>query len=456
MSLVLLLDLTIRGSLVFLAAMLCDLAWAGKMSAGWRRIWWVLVPPGFLLPLIFNLPGSMGRPAIEGLSSTMLLPPMNSVTEGFSSGPTTFVPLRHLADRPAFWVALVWITGAGMVALRILIPTWNVGRHWSKKRLSTDPALLNLLEEAKATAGVTAPIGLIVSDEIAAPALLGWLRPRILVPSDWTLTSSPMELRTVLLHELAHFESLDIPLNWLFALVRTIHWFNPLAWKASASWNQFREEAADEKAIRWMNAPDSAGAYGEILLKTLGKCPGGPTPVGALAIGESVQTLKRRILMIRKYPSKSNRGLIASTVVVALGFLMALSPTLAVDETDEMAKKDAVAAMQTWLGEIDKGEYAQSWSDSAESFQKALTSEKWVGALDAVRTPLGKTLSRKLASALHQTSVPKPNGDILKGDWVIAQFTSSFDNLQSARETVTFEKQADGSWRAAGYFIKPQ
>jgi hypothetical protein len=39
---------------------------------------------------------------------------------------------------------------------------------------------------------------------------------------------------------------------------------------------------------------------------------------------------------------------------------------------------------------------------------------------------------------------------------VIAQFTSSFDNLQSARETVTFEKQADGSWRAAGYFIKPQ
>jgi hypothetical protein len=135
---------------------------------------------------------------------------------------------------------------------------------------------------------------------------------------------------------------------------------------------------------------------------------------------------------------------------------MALSPTLAGEDDQEAAKKEAVAAMQTWLGGIDAGNYPKSWTDAAKSFQKAVTSDQWVTALNQVRTPLGKSLSRNLASALHQTAIPKPGGETMKGDWVIAQFDSSFENLKSARETVTFEKEADGTWRAAGYYVKPQ
>ena len=146
----------------------------------------------------------------------------------------------------------------------------------------------------------------------------------------------------------------------------------------------------------------------------------------------------------------------ASSIVLTLGALMALSPTLAADDAQDAAKKDAVAAMQTWLGEIDAGSYAKSWGDSAKSFQKAVTSDQWVTALNGVRTPLGKSLARKLASAACQTVVPKPGVEVEKGDFVIAQFDSSFENLKYARETVTFEKEADGAWRAAGYFIKPQ
>ena len=135
---------------------------------------------------------------------------------------------------------------------------------------------------------------------------------------------------------------------------------------------------------------------------------------------------------------------------------MALSPTLAGEDDQEAAKKDAVAAMQTWLIEIDAGSYAKSWSDSAKSFQKALTSDQWVAALNGVRTPMGKLISRNLGSTMHQTAIPKPDGELVKGDWMIVQFDSSFENLKDARETVTFEKESDGAWRAAGYYIKPQ
>ncbi len=454
MSLIHLLELSLRGSLVLLVVSLADLIWAGRMTARWRRVWWLLVPLAFLWPATLRPPL---LPYVFGYSGISNLPASNGPTAVnhafFLAYPHPFTIQPGLfAGQVLSWLIWIWLAGAIISALLVIIPTWKVLRQWSRKRLSTDPALLNLLEDAKTTAGVTAPIGLIVSDEIAAPALLGWLRPRILLPTLLT-SGSPDELRAVLLHELAHFKSLDIPLNWLFALARVIHWFNPLAWLAAAAWSRFREEAADETAIRWLSEPNGT-TYGEILLKTLGKCTGGAPPYGALAIGESIENLKRRILMIRNYHSKSNRGLVASMVVLTLGALMALAPTLAGEDDQEAAKKDAVAAMQTWLVEIDAGNYAKSWSDSAQSFQKALTSDKWVAALDQVRTPLGKSLSRNLASALHQTAIPKPTGETVQGNWVIAQFDSSFENLKNARETVCFEKEADGTWRAAGYFIK--
>ena len=146
----------------------------------------------------------------------------------------------------------------------------------------------------------------------------------------------------------------------------------------------------------------------------------------------------------------------APAVVLTLGALTTFSPTLAGDEAQDVAKKEAVVAMQTWLGEIDAGNYAKSWSDAAKNFQKAVTSDQWVAALNGVRTPLAKSIGRKLASAAYQTVVPKPGVEMVKGDFVIAQFDSSFENLKYARETVTFEKEADGVWRAAGYYIKPQ
>lgn len=163
--------------------------------------------------------------------------------------------------------------------------------------------------------------------------------------------------------------------------------------------------------------------------------------------------------MIRNYHSKSAHATLAFLVVLTLGALMALLSSLAdptPPNTADTAKKEATAAMLTWMGEIDSGQYAKSWDDASKTFQKALTSDKWVAAAGSVRTPLGKLLERKQASALYQTSVPMPTGEMIKGQFVIAQFTSSFENLKSAMETVVFEKEADGVWRASGYFIKPR
>jgi serine/threonine protein kinase/tetratricopeptide (TPR) repeat protein len=113
------------------------------------------------------------------------------------------------------------------------------------------------------------------------------------------------------------------------------------------------------------------------------------------------------------------------------------------------AEKTAISAAQTWLAAIDDGHYAESWTSAADYFQKAITQDKWVSAVEACRNPLGKLVSRTAISTQTTTSLPgAPDGQ-----YVVMQFQTSFANKKTAVETVTFMLEKDGQWRAAGYYI---
>jgi hypothetical protein len=73
--------------------------------------------------------------------------------------------------------------------------------------------------------------------------------------------------------------------------------------------------------------------------------------------------------------------------------------------------------------------------------------------LTNVRTPLGKCSGRREVSLAIEKD-PDPKG-IVKGTFAIAQFESSYDNLKHAVDTVTFMREKDGAWKAAGYYIRP-
>jgi beta-lactamase regulating signal transducer with metallopeptidase domain len=442
----LLFELTVRGSVVFLIVWTCDGLMAPRMLARWRRFWWLLVPVAFLVPwkaAVLPVPASgeeFALPAAEAWAPVLSAPAETVVA---ASG---WFPMEVLAA--------VWILGAVVSFGLLAAQTLGLSRRWSCRRFSTDERLLGVLEDCKALAGIRAPIGLIVSSEVEAPAIVGWLRPRILLPQAFVETADEERLRHVILHELAHFRFLDVPAGWLFAIVRCLHWFNPLAHLAAWRWAGFREEAADENAIRW-SRQDTPSAYGETLLALVREEAPSPA-MGVLAIGETFSNLKHRIRMITRYTRRTPQTLLALPVAVLLLALAVVQPTSAESAASpEQAKAVAVAAMEKWLKLADEGKYAQTWDEAAASFQKALTSAQWVAALESVRTPLGALQSRSLASAMMQKDVPRPDGGTLKGEFVIAQFETSFANMKFALETVTFERD-NGTWKAAGYFIRPR
>ncbi len=127
--------------------------------------------------------------------------------------------------------------------------------------------------------------------------------------------------------------------------------------------------------------------------------------------------------------------------------LAGCSRTPGIDKAKEEA---AVSAAESWLKLVDVGQYDQSWDDAAGAFRAAVAKPDWTRMLHGVRAPLGKLISRSVASRQYTTSVPgAPDGE-----YVIIRFETTFENKSAAVETVTPAMDKDGVWRVAGYFIK--
>lgn len=440
--------LSCDGSIVVLVVFALDWGFRNSMSSKLRRLWWLLIPTAFLVSVPLRLlPPTKLSVATISLSNAALIP-----VTAFSHEAKVAVSLEAI-------LAVCW--GIGSVAYLIIVAarTLQTYHFWAHQRLCTRTSLLELLEDCKMEMGIVTPFGLVLSDEIQAPAILGWLRPRILLPRNLTEQMSTRELQSILFHELAHLRSYDLLGSWFFTFACAIHWFNPLAHIAHHGWRQFIEESADETALTLLNGHNEP-AYGEVLLKAIRHANSRP-PCGALAIGESIHQLKYRLVMITQYRHRSTQPILAFLcgLPLVLGFILPISHAQTNDSATVADPKEiAVASIKAWLAGIDQGNYTQSWTDASPAFQKALTQAQWVGALKQVRKPLGKLKSRTLASAFLQPASSKDTpADAIKqsSDFMIAQYNTSFENLASSLETVTFAKSPEGSWKAAGYYIKP-
>jgi len=114
------------------------------------------------------------------------------------------------------------------------------------------------------------------------------------------------------------------------------------------------------------------------------------------------------------------------------------------------AEKAAVESAKAWLDLVDDGRYFKSWEEAAAGFKVAVSQADWEKTARAVRTPLGKMLSRKLKSQQYATSLPgAPDGE-----YVVIQYDTKFEKKASAVETVTPMLDKDGKWRVSGYYIK--
>lgn len=132
-------------------------------------------------------------------------------------------------------------------------------------------------------------------------------------------------------------------------------------------------------------------------------------------------------------------------------FLLLMFPVFAfTQEVYSDNEKDAIKAANDFVVQLDNKQYLENWQATGVLFRNAIKSEDWEATISGVREPLGGLIEREVKSVEYLTEIPgAPDGE-----YVIIQFTSSFENKKTTTETVTPTKEEDGIWRVVGYYIK--
>ncbi len=220
---------------------------------------------------------------------------------------------------------IVVLAGMLLVAVWTIITTVRL-RRWVRSGTECQQAdWLALLAEGQRLFGVKGGVTLLTIPKLTSPATCGWWRPAILLPEDaatWSMT----ELRHVLWHELAHIRRHDVASNWGLALVRVLHWWNPMFWWAQRSWLSERELACDALVLRHLD-DSNPSEYGKTILRFLERLTRGDrdlsisvAPGFVLFLGRT-RAVRRRLEQLSSLarPEGAWRRRIALAVIAMLG-----------------------------------------------------------------------------------------------------------------------------------------
>ncbi len=213
-------------SAVWQGVLLAGLVWAAlrmapRLSAAARSVVWMSV---------FAL--------LVGLHFTPL--------SGEAAAAHVSVPAVHLDPRWSLVVAGLWITASLLRAVQLVHGVLYLRRLVrGAVEVPADAALEAVLAEAAAGRGVR----LCASDEIARPSVIGFFRPRIVIPAKLLKDLAPEELRQVLIHEAEHLRRADDWTNLLQKLALVVFPLNPaLAWVERRLCAE-RELACDDRVL---------------------------------------------------------------------------------------------------------------------------------------------------------------------------------------------------------------
>jgi protein involved in polysaccharide export with SLBB domain len=185
-------------------------------------------------------------------------------------------------------IVLPWLAGvAALSAWRVC--GWLVLRRMVRRHSRPAARPVRLAGETlRARMGVTRAVRLVESAWVQVPAVVGVLRPVILLPAGALSGLTMAQLESILAHELAHVRRHDYVVNLLQAAAETLLFYHPAVWWVSRRVREERELCCDDEA---------AAACGDRVLyaRALADLEALRAPPAALALSARGGSLARRV-----------------------------------------------------------------------------------------------------------------------------------------------------------------
>jgi len=269
------------------------------------------MPIAFGVTLALLLPAHPVRAAVP---IQLAAPVFDSVAD---SG-TARVPVRLREVLP--WLAPVWIFGVAIFYARGLTGWLAAGRLRRRGVCSAPPGWQERLDRLCARMRVSRPVLLLESCFADVPALIGYVRPVILIPLGCLAGLSVSQVECILIHELAHIRRHDYLVNLLQSFVEGLLFYHPAVWWVSRTIRTERENCCDDQVVEI--AGDARAYAATLAVLEQGRFP---APQAALAAtGGNLMNRIRRILR-QPQPSRTSAGPAWAAGLLLLSFALALA-----------------------------------------------------------------------------------------------------------------------------------
>ena len=344
-----LLSLSVSGALLLLLILGLKPLYKNKFSKRWQYYIWIVVALRFLLPftpdttIVGSLFEKFDTAAITNEIPTSPNVPVPADTGNSKAEPTqTDREITTAAMREPFnkYVCLFFIWSA--LALVLFVRKVTVYQGFiqyikaGNKEVS-DIKILNLLSDCEEKLNIKTRVELSCNPLIASPMLIGFFRPRIILP---VYELEDKELSYIFVHELTHYKQRDMFYKWLIQIVVCVHWFNPFVYLLEKEVNKSCELSCDEKVIAVL---DDKGKreYGDTLISFLKSNNLYKSSLASVTLTEGAEQLKERLGAIMKFRKKSK-------VITAITAIFTVIVCVCFFVTGAYAAPSVANDMKTW------------------------------------------------------------------------------------------------------------
>ncbi|TXT30691.1 MAG: antirepressor regulating drug resistance protein, partial [Planctomycetota bacterium] len=303
---------------------------------------------------------------------------------------------------------LVWAIGFCVLILRLSAARWLL---WNSERRATvvcrrvapqlafesrsdsatanDP-IVTAMETICSQLGIGRPVTLLIHLDKTIPVVWGILRCRLMLPAaarQW----SDEQLRSVLLHELAHVKRRDTIVQLLAQVACALHWFNPLVWFAAWRLDVERERSCDDLVLASGVRPSAYA--GHLLEVVTGLSPARWTQSCGLAMARQSSLEGRLAAVLGKNLNRRavSMALAGIALVIAVGIAVPIAMLRAVE------RPVGVAAARASAEATDDG--AAQQKESPRNSTAAFLLKQWQ-ELEGRKTPLAEASIARMRMAI--------------------------------------------------------
>ena len=320
-----LLSLSVSGALLLLLILGLKPLYKNRFSKRWQYYIWIVVALRFLLPFTpdTTIVGSLFE-KFDTAAITNEIPTIPNVPVQVSPGNNEAEPIQTNRDMTAAttlepfnkYVCLFFIWSALALVLFVRRITVYQGFIQYIKAGNTevsDIKILNLLSDCEEKLNIKTRVELSYNSLIASPIMIGFFRPRIVLPVH---ELEDKELSYIFVHELTHYKQRDMFYKWLIQIVVCAHWFNPFVYLLEKEVNKSCELSCDEKVIAVLD-DKARREYGDTLISFLKSNNLYKSSLASVTLTEGAEQLKERLGAIMNF-KKKNKPVVILTSILTL------------------------------------------------------------------------------------------------------------------------------------------